>query len=244
MATQTDSRDYYDILHVSRDAPLQIIRGSYRMLMQQLRHHPDLGGDPARAALINEAYAVLTNPQRRAEYDARLDLLARLSHSAPEEHGDRDAAAEPLRALDPFRECVFCEVPHDHGKFAEVGVDCENCGSPLSAAENRRIEPQDQRAVARIDKRQDIVFYTQWPQPQGFTGRTEDVSLHGLRFLTKAELVQGQRIKIVSDFVEAVALVSNCVYERHGWTTWCVAGASFTTLRFAQPLGGFVSDRV
>jgi curved DNA-binding protein CbpA len=244
MATQTDSRDYYEILHVSRDAPLQIIRGSYRMLMQQLRHHPDLGGDAAKAALINEAYAVLTNPERRAEYDARLDLLAQVSRGGPEELVNRDPAAEPVRALDPFRECVFCEVPHDHGKFAEVDVDCRNCGSPLSAAENRRIEPQDQRAVARIDKRHDIVFYTRWPQPQGFSGRTEDVSLHGLRFLTNAELIQGQRIKIVSEFVEAVALVSNCVHERHGWTTWCVAGVSFTTLRFVQPLGGFVSDRV
>jgi hypothetical protein len=244
MVTQTDSRDYYEILHVSRDAPLQIIRGSYRMLMQQLKHHPDLGGDPAKAALINEAYAVLTDPQRRAAYDARLDLLLQVSHGVPEEPVNRGAAAEPLRALDPFRECVFCEVPHDHGKFVEVDVDCENCGSPLSAAENRRIEPQDQRAVARIDNRQDIVFYTRWPQAQGFAGHTEDISLHGLRFLTKAELMQGQRIKIVSDFVEAVALVSNCVYERHGWSTWCVAGVSFTTLRFAQSLGGFVSDRV
>lgn len=244
MATQTDSRDYYEILHVSRDAPLQIIRGSYRMLMQQLKHHPDLGGDPATAALINEAYAVLTDPRRREEYDARLALLSQVSQGVPNERVDRGAAPEPVRALDPFRECVFCEVPHDHGKFAEVDVDCDNCGSPLSTAANRRIEPQDQRAVARIDNRQDIVFYTRWPQPQGFTGHTEDISLHGLRFLTRAELMQGQRIKIVSDFVEAVALVANCVYERHGWTTWCVAGVSFTTLRFAESVGGFVSDRV
>ena len=110
MATQTDSRDYYEILHVSRDAPLQIIRGSYRMLMQQLRHHPDLGGDAAKAALINEAYAVLTNPERRAEYDARLDLLAQVSHGGPEELVNRDPAAEPVRALDPFRECVLRSI--------------------------------------------------------------------------------------------------------------------------------------
>lgn len=244
MATQPDSRDYYEVLHVSRDAPVQIIRGSYRMLMQQLRNHPDLGGDPAKAALINEAYTVLTDPRRRAEYDARLDVLAQMSPGVSESSPGPRREAPPTRILDPFRECVFCEAPHDHGKFVEVDAGCDNCGSPLCAAQNRRIEPEDQRAVARVDKRQDIVFYTMWPQAKGFVGHTEDISLHGLRFLTKQELVEGQHIKIVSEVVEAVAQVSNCVYERHGWTTWCVAGVSFTTLRFAVSVGGFVSDRV
>ena len=241
MATQPDSRDYYEILHVSRDAPLEIIRASYRMLMQRLKKHPDLGGDPATAALINEAYAVLTNAERRQDYDARLAILEQVAESVVEEE---PAPAEPLRTLDPFRECVFCEAPHEHGKFIEVDAGCGTCGSPLYTAENRRIEPADQRAVARIDKRQNITFYTAWPQHRGHAGITEDISLHGLRFVTKAELREGQRIKIVSEVVEAVAHVTNCVYERHGWTTVCIAGVSFATLRFVRSVGGFLSDRV
>ncbi len=70
MTSQDKSRIYYDVLHVSRDAPVEIIRSSYRTLMQRLKKHPDLGGDAATAALINEDYAVLTNVERRAEYDA------------------------------------------------------------------------------------------------------------------------------------------------------------------------------
>ncbi len=241
MATPRDNRDYYEVLHVSRDAPLEIIRASYRMLMQRLRHHPDLGGDPATAALINEAYAVLTDAARRAEYDARLAILAQVAEGFAEEPPPQP---EPIRPLDPFRECVFCEVPHEHGKFIEVDAGCDNCGSPLYTADYRRMEPADQRAVARIDKRQDITFYTEWPQPRGHRGVTEDISLNGLRFVTKAELREGQRIKIVSESVEAIAQVTNCVFERHGWTTVCIVGVSFTTLRFVRSIGGFLSRRV
>jgi curved DNA-binding protein CbpA len=37
--------------------------------------HPDLGGDHEHAALINEAFATLSNPLKRAEYDRRLGPL-------------------------------------------------------------------------------------------------------------------------------------------------------------------------
>ncbi len=67
-----DKRDYYELLHVSRDAPTEVIKASYRTLMQRLRMHPDLGGDSSVAAMINEAYAVLLDAKRRAEYDATL----------------------------------------------------------------------------------------------------------------------------------------------------------------------------
>jgi hypothetical protein len=243
MAARTDNRNHYEVLHVSRDAPLEIIRGSYRALMQQLKNHPDLGGDTATAALINEAYAVLTDPERRAEYDARLDVIAQVAEGVPEQHAEPDPAVESARILDPFRECLFCEAPHDHGRIIEIDAGCQTCGSPLCAAETHRIEDADQRAVARIGKQQDITFYTHWPQSVGFSGRTEDISLSGLRLATKHDLKLGQRIKIVSDVVEAVANVTHCVHERHGWTTWCVAGVSFATLRFVRSVGGFVSDK-
>src|ERR1700689_2715695 len=65
-------RNYYRILHVQPEAPGPIIPASYRAMMSKLRLHPDLGGDTAGAALINEAYAVLSDPAKRASYDQKL----------------------------------------------------------------------------------------------------------------------------------------------------------------------------
>ena len=244
MGTPVDKRNYYEVLHVSPDAPAEIIRGSYRTLMQQLGHHPDLGGDTATAALINEAYSVLYNAERRAEYDARLNVMDHIARGMPSDEPEPQSAPRTERLLDLSRECVFCHVPHNYGSVIEVDTCCSSCDSPLYAAERNDMESDGQRAIERIRKHQRAHYFTHWPQPEGHTGYIEDMSLHGLRLVTRQDLVEGQCIKIVSDALEAVAQVTHRLYERHGWTTRCVAGMSFVTLRFARSVGGFVSDRV
>lgn len=244
MGAQAEKRNYYEVLHVSTDAPPEIIRGSYRTLMQQLGHHPDLGGDTATAALINEAYAVLSNTERRAEYDARLELMTHIAHGMPGCTPDPQPAAKPERGPDLSRECAFCRAPHNFGSVIEVDTCCQSCNSPLFAAEHNSLETEGQRAVERIERQQRVIYYTQWPQPKGHTGYIEDMSLNGLRLVARQDLAEGQRIKIVSNALEAVAQVTNRLYEHRGWTRRCIAGVSFVTLRFAQSAGGFVSDRV
>jgi hypothetical protein len=247
MTMPRDSRTYYEVLHVSRDAPTEIIRGSYRTLMQQLRHHPDLGGDTSTAALINEAYAVLSNAERRAKYDEQLDLLSQVAEgSIGETIKSAPPAARPTerRPIDLSRECAFCESPHTLGSVLEADSACNVCGSPLFPAAQKRMESAGKRAVERIGKRQDAVFYTRWPQQAALEGHIEDISLNGLRLVTGHHLHEGQRIKIVSDVVEAIAYVSHALHERRGWKTHCVAGVSFLTLRFGRSVGGFVSSRV
>lgn len=61
--------DYYEVLQVHPRAHPAVIRKVYHVLMRDLKHHPDLGGDVEMAQLINEAYSVLSDPARRAEYD-------------------------------------------------------------------------------------------------------------------------------------------------------------------------------
>lgn len=65
-------RNYYRLLRVQPDASLEIIKFSYRTLMQKLQHHPDLGGDEWNASHINSAYATLRHPAKRAAYDRKL----------------------------------------------------------------------------------------------------------------------------------------------------------------------------
>jgi curved DNA-binding protein CbpA len=87
---------YYEILGVSRRARPDGVRAAYRRLAQQ--YHPDKMPGNARAeqvmAAINEAYAVLSDPQQRARYDERIEAsnehirLARASFVARlEDHG-------------------------------------------------------------------------------------------------------------------------------------------------------------
>lgn len=67
--------DYYQVLGIEKDIEAGEIKGAYRKLA--LRYHPDRNnGDPESAEKmksINEAYAVLSNPQKRADYDLMRD---------------------------------------------------------------------------------------------------------------------------------------------------------------------------
>lgn len=61
--------DYYEVLQVSINADPETIHRIYRILAQ--RFHPDNAstGDAERFRLITEAYQVLSDPARRAQYD-------------------------------------------------------------------------------------------------------------------------------------------------------------------------------
>jgi curved DNA-binding protein CbpA len=64
--------DYYKALGVEKDAPARQIREAYRKLAYQ--YHPDRNPGNADAGemmkRLNEAYAVLSNPEKRQEYDS------------------------------------------------------------------------------------------------------------------------------------------------------------------------------
>lgn len=94
MSERLNRRNYYRILHVQPDAPAEILRSSYRALMRHLEIHPDRGGDHWNAALVNEAYEVLSDPARRAAYDELIDFMAvaqgRPQHPAEDDGDARD----------------------------------------------------------------------------------------------------------------------------------------------------------
>ncbi|HEX4739624.1 MAG TPA: J domain-containing protein [Allosphingosinicella sp.] len=66
-------RNHYAILNVAPDAEPVVIEAAYRALMK--KYHPDQGAPVAAsgpsATEINAAFAVLRDPERRAEYDHR-----------------------------------------------------------------------------------------------------------------------------------------------------------------------------
>lgn len=68
-------RTHYDVLGIPKSADASTIRTAYRKLA--LLHHPDRSSDPNAAnrfAIIAEAYAVLSDPDKRRDYDTQLVL--------------------------------------------------------------------------------------------------------------------------------------------------------------------------
>ncbi|MCL5003832.1 MAG: DnaJ domain-containing protein [Patescibacteria group bacterium] len=79
-------RDYYEILGLKKGAAVDEIKKAYRELAR--KHHPDVDKSPgaeARFKEINEAYQILSDPQKKAAYD-------RFGHAAfSREAGSRSA---------------------------------------------------------------------------------------------------------------------------------------------------------
>lgn len=62
------AKDYYDILGIKRGASEEEVKGAFRKLAH--KYHPDKkGGDEAKFKEASEAYSVLSDKKKRAEYD-------------------------------------------------------------------------------------------------------------------------------------------------------------------------------
>lgn len=82
-------RDYYEVLGVPKDASDAEIKKAFRKLA--IKYHPDKNRDNPKAAEekfkeVNEAYSVLSNKQKRAQYD-------QFGHAAFENGGASGAGA-------------------------------------------------------------------------------------------------------------------------------------------------------
>src|SRR4030043_1485687 len=60
-------KDYYQILGLSRDASHEEVKKAYYKLAH--KYHPDKGGDEKKFKEISEAYQILSNKEKRAQYD-------------------------------------------------------------------------------------------------------------------------------------------------------------------------------
>ncbi|MDE7226419.1 MAG: DnaJ domain-containing protein, partial [Ruminococcus sp.] len=67
-----DKRDYYEVLGLQKGASESEIKKAYKKKARE--YHPDLNpDDPScveKMQEVNEAYETLSDPQKRAEYDA------------------------------------------------------------------------------------------------------------------------------------------------------------------------------
>jgi len=225
--------NYYRILHVQPDAPDEIIRACYRTLMTKLRRHPDLGGDHATATNINEAYAVLSDPAKRAAYDD----ACRLEAAIPE--GPVPPAPEP--EPQPSNVCLFCGAAHGFRGRIHDSATCTTCNTPLAPAEQKRLDA-GQRAVSRVPRRLPLGYFTNWPGKGPYPGETRDISLHGLRFVSQTALPVKKLVKVECEaFVALVRIVSCEENDERDWR-W-LNRSEYVTVRFRRARGGFRATR-
>lgn len=233
-------RNYYRILHVQAEAPLEIIKASYRALMGPLRAHPDLGGEHQAAALINEAYAVLSDPAKRAAYDRTLSAAQlRGAGSKPKASAEAAGAAGQHAAShwSVARNCPLCFQPF--AARLPKQASCARCEAPLTpppAAQGRELFGR--RSGARLAKNHPVVVTPGW-KAQALSAVMRDVSLSGARLLTAVPVAPQQVVRITDPHFDAVATVVACRHQNGLFSVH----TRFLTLRPTQRTGGFVSAR-
>lgn len=134
-------RDYYEVLGVGRDASGDDLKGAFRRLARQ--YHPDVNDSPdaeERFKEINEAYAVLSDADRRAAYD-------RYGHA-----GVRGAGGSPDFTVD------FSDFADIFGEFFGFGRAAgQSRNVPRRGADLQyRMDLSFEEAVFGIDKEIEI----------------------------------------------------------------------------------------
>jgi DnaJ-class molecular chaperone len=162
------SDDYYAILGVSPDASTRQIKAAYRRLAFQ--HHPDRNRDNPGSSeamkRINEAYAVLSSPVKRREYDGLRQQFGSAAYSRYQSaHSQQDiyngsdinsVFEEMARAFgfrgfeDVFREFYGPDSQHFEFRRPRIWVRTFTFGRPFSADTGRASTPHRDGPLAWI----------------------------------------------------------------------------------------------
>ena len=117
-------KTHYEILGITESATLDDVKGAYRKLA--LRLHPDTSDDPKTTEIfmrVSEAYQVLSDAERRANYDIALDYQRRSRQEAeaktiPHAPTSEQQSRRPNRAPD-----ISARIAEAAGLFAQGKYD-------------------------------------------------------------------------------------------------------------------------
>jgi curved DNA-binding protein CbpA len=164
---------YYDELEVSPKASPETVRAAYRSLIQ--RFHPDrhLGSREfaLRTQRVNDAYAVLSNSEKRASYDAKLlaeDVLNRAQEEARRRAATESAArveaatAELRRDMEAAsraeKDALQKWTEEGRRRQATEGI-VKTSAQAKTAARQRTAEAEEERQRTGADERQQAVLH-------------------------------------------------------------------------------------
>jgi len=144
-------KDYYKILQVHRLAEPDVVKAAYRKLAQT--YAPDINPDPSANDImkdINEAYEVLSDPERKKRYDAKWDR-----REGPRRDETPKPVAEPpairFDNIDAGKTVMSSFiVRNDGGAYTKLNVD--DPGSWLKVTKADKVNPNQPDVLpARVD---------------------------------------------------------------------------------------------
>ena len=227
-------RNYYRVLHVQPDAPAEVVKAAYRVLIS--RHHPDQGGDHELTVLLNEAWAVLGDPVKRAAYDAkraRAGVRPRTGAEArAEPRPTRRASSDSART--PTNSCPFCGMT-----ALPTDAACRRCTSPLTRVQRQAASSTagERRRLPRVSRADWGTIKPTW-QSDALDIRLRNLSLGGVSFYVGVPLDPGAHVRVTAAAFDAVIEVIIC----RRTDAIFVVQAAFVTVRFVET-GGFVYTR-
>ncbi|MFT5447097.1 MAG: curved DNA-binding protein CbpA [Gammaproteobacteria bacterium] len=256
-------RNYYRVLQVQPDAAPDVIKASYRTLMQKLRFHPDLGGDNWNASVINEAYRVLSNSDRRAAYDAEqrsqmMGVGAFNRASNQRAQASRQQARSPgsagPRESSAFKSmiCVLCNQLTDVPTSLPGPRRCHTCRSPLTPVDATAPEQVGKRALPRLARSANVRYLRTQKHDMGrgnalhddivYHAVLEDISPEGMRLVTENALEIGELLRVECQLLSAVARVVVVRASSRNRRQFEV-GTEFVTVDFALQKGSLLTEQ-
>lgn len=212
--------DYYRILQIQPDAPAPLIHSSYRTLVRRALNDSPGNDEIAR---LDAAYAVLSDPQRRAAYDI-------------ERAGQSRAEAGPAGT------CLFCGAPHGIERMFARDDECARCASPLYPAERHRLEYSGQRILGRIQLRHPISIWTQFHRDAPIAGEMRNLSLNGIGLASSVPFEVNQVVRVDCTELRAIGRIAHAEPSTNGPFPFS-AGLEFVTLLLRSSGGLFSSSK-
>ena len=186
------------------------------------------------------AYAILTDPAKRAAYDREFQL--RVLDTRTEGGAEPGASGiHPAAGIRPGEHCLFCGAPQQSRPARQRDARCCRCASPLHPATARQLASDGQRALPRLPGNHELRLFTHWPAT-AITAQSRDVSPNGISFVTGQLLEPQAVIKLDSDWCQAVLRISNMRLDDRNDGNWLV-GAGFLSVTFPRSRGAFLSTQ-
>jgi curved DNA-binding protein len=200
-------RNYYEILGITKNASSEEIKKAYRMLARQ--YHPDRnpGNKAAEEKFkdINEAYEILSDTTKRAQYDQFSKAWGKKGFNG--KNGQSS----------PFRD--FASFNRNSGiKEKTTTAARESTRYRVNTSDYRPGTTKRERVINSRPTRRDIEAKLTLPLDKAYRGGTERIRLEDGRSLEiemPPAMVNGQRIRLKGQGIEGGDLYLKIAVARH-----------------------------